>query len=73
MNGSMINAVVSMGGLQQKLDMIADNIANVNTVGYKRKEATFEDLLTNVSKQPNDFKQPGRIRRLISTKAGAPS
>ncbi|ANY66940.1 flagellar hook-basal body protein [Paenibacillus sp. BIHB 4019] len=64
MNGSMINAVVSMGGLQQKLDMIADNIANVNTVGYKRKEATFEDLLTNVSKQPNEFKQPGRMTPL---------
>lgn len=61
MNSSMINAMVSMNGLQQKLDMLADNIANVNTVGYKRKEATFEDLLTNLRSQPEAFSQPGRL------------
>jgi flagellar basal-body rod protein FlgG len=57
----MINAMVSMNGLQQKLDLLADNIANVNTVGYKRKEATFEDLLTNLRSQPDAFNQPGRL------------
>ncbi|OMF35862.1 flagellar hook-basal body protein [Paenibacillus sp. FSL H8-0548] len=61
MNSSMINAMVSMNGLQQKLDMLADNIANINTVGYKRKEATFEDLLTNLRSQPEAFDQPGRL------------
>ncbi|WP_337103557.1 flagellar hook-basal body protein [Paenibacillus sp. YIM B09110] len=61
MNGSMINAMVSMNGLQQKLDLLADNIANANTVGYKKKEATFEDLLTNVRRQPEAFNQPGRL------------
>ncbi|MGG1634762.1 flagellar hook-basal body protein [Paenibacillus sp. FSL A5-0031] len=60
MNSSMINAMVSMNGLQQKLDLLADNIANVNTVGYKKKEATFEDLLTNLRTQPEAFNQPGR-------------
>ncbi|MGO4110649.1 flagellar hook-basal body protein [Paenibacillus sp. YAF4_2] len=64
MNSSMINASVSMNALQQKLDMLADNIANVNTVGYKRKEATFEDLLNNTSKQPEAFNQPGRLTSL---------
>lgn len=61
MNGSMINAMVSMNGLQQKLDILADNIANVNTVGYKRKEGSFEDLLTNAKQQPNAFREPGRL------------
>ncbi|WP_127533489.1 flagellar hook-basal body protein [Paenibacillus kobensis] len=61
MNGSMINAMVSMNGLQQKLDIMADNIANVNTVGYKRKDATFQDLLTNMKVQTADFKEPGRL------------
>ncbi|MFD0590630.1 flagellar hook-basal body protein [Paenibacillus sp. GCM10027627] len=60
MNASMINAMVSMNALQQKLDLISDNIANLNTVGYKRKEATFEDLLNNVKAQPESFNQPGR-------------
>ncbi|SFF24374.1 flagellar basal-body rod protein FlgG [Paenibacillus catalpae] len=64
MNSSMINASVSMNALQQKLDMMADNIANVNTVGYKRKEATFEDLLNNTRKQPDAFNQPGRMTSL---------
>ncbi|CAM3348359.1 flagellar hook-basal body protein [Paenibacillus lupini] len=64
MNSSMINASVSMNALQQKLDMLADNIANVNTVGYKRKEATFEDLLNNTRRQPEEFNQPGRLTSL---------
>ncbi|PWW08384.1 flagellar basal-body rod protein FlgG [Paenibacillus cellulosilyticus] len=61
MNGSMISAMVSMSGLQQKLDVMSDNIANSNTVGYKRKEASFEDLLTNAKQQSDDFKEPGRL------------
>ncbi|QHT63472.1 flagellar hook-basal body protein [Paenibacillus lycopersici] len=61
MNGSMISAMASMNGLQQKLDMLADNIANVNTVGYKRKVGTFEDLLTTLKQQPEAFNQPGRL------------
>jgi len=64
MNGSMINAMVSMYGLQQKLDLLADNIANVNTAGYKRKEASFEDLLTNMKQQQEAFEQPVRLTKL---------
>jgi flagellar basal-body rod protein FlgG len=60
----MINAMVSMNGLQLKLDMLADNIANVNTVGYKRKQGTFEDLLTTMKQQPQAFSQPGRLTPL---------
>jgi flagellar basal-body rod protein FlgG len=64
MNSSMINAMVSMGGLQQKLDLLADNIANVNTAGYKRKDASFEDLLTNMKQQQEAFEQPVRLTPL---------
>ncbi|PZD97809.1 flagellar hook-basal body protein [Paenibacillus sambharensis] len=64
MNNSMINAMVSMGGLQQKLDMISDNIANANTAGYKRKDSTFQDLLTNVKQQERAFEQPVRLTPL---------
>ena len=49
-----------MGALQQKLDMMADNFANANTVGYKRKTSVFEDLLTSMNPQLTDFNQPGR-------------
>jgi flagellar basal-body rod protein FlgG len=59
-NNSMITASSSMGALQQKLDILADNIANSNTVGYKRKTAVFEDILTSINPQVEDFNQPGR-------------
>jgi flagellar basal-body rod protein FlgG len=59
-NNSMIIASASMGALQQKLDMLADNIANSNTVGYKRKNAVFEDIMTSLNPQQTDFNQPGR-------------
>lgn len=64
MNSSMITAMVSMNAMQQKLDLIADNIANLNTAGYKRKDATFEDLLTNIKQQDERFAQPGRLTPL---------
>ncbi|WP_019635584.1 flagellar hook-basal body protein [Paenibacillus fonticola] len=64
MNNSMITAMVSMSGIQQRLDLIADNIANINTVGYKRKEASFEDTLTSVMQQSSDFQLPGRATPL---------
>src|SRR5690606_13687129 len=61
MNRTMINSAVSMHALQQKLDMIANNIANMNTAGYKRQEASFQDVLTTTINQHPDMNQlPGR-------------
>jgi flagellar basal-body rod protein FlgG len=64
MNNSMINSSVSMHGLQQKLDILSNNIANSNTVGFKKKEASFEDVLTNLKAQPEGFRQQGRMTPL---------
>ncbi|KRE73617.1 flagellar hook-basal body protein [Paenibacillus sp. Soil750] len=64
MNNSMINSSVSMHSLQQKLDILSNNIANVNTNGFKKKEASFEDVLTNVQAQPEGFRQQGRFSPL---------
>lgn len=64
MNNSMINSSVSMHSLQQKLDILSNNIANVNTNGFKKKEASFEDVLTNVQTQPEGFRQQGRFSPL---------
>jgi len=60
MNNSMISAAASMGSLQLKLDILADNIANLNTSGYKRKNAVFEDLLTSIQPHKEDFRLAGR-------------
>jgi flagellar basal-body rod protein FlgG len=64
MNNSLINSSVSMHSLQQKLDILSNNIANVNTVGFKKKEASFEDVLTNIKGQPEGFRQQGRLSPL---------
>ncbi|ETT60665.1 flagellar biosynthesis protein FlgG [Paenibacillus odorifer] len=60
MNNSTISAAVSMSSLQQRLDIIADNLANMDTNGYKSKQGSFEDVLTRVQQQSDDYDQPGR-------------
>lgn len=43
---SLSTAVSGLRGHQIKLDVIGNNIANVNTVAYKKSQARFEDLLS---------------------------
>ncbi|UOR11272.1 flagellar hook-basal body protein [Halobacillus amylolyticus] len=45
MNRSMIQASVTMGQIQHKLDVIGHNLANTNTPGYKSRQADFSSLL----------------------------
>ena len=42
---SLYTAATGMKAQQTMVDTIANNIANVNTAGFKRSQATFEDLL----------------------------
>src|SRR5262245_34368680 len=37
---------------QMQLDVIANNLANVSTTGFKRSRAAFEDLLYQTLRQP---------------------
>ena len=45
MNSSLYIATSGLNSYQKKLDTIADNIANADTVGFKRREASFEENL----------------------------
>lgn len=45
MNRATIAASVTLGQLQQKLNTVANNLANANTTGFKRRETIFTDLL----------------------------
>jgi len=69
MNNSTIIAMVSMQALQQKLDVLANNIANANTNGFKRKDATFQNILTNIKDQPKGFQRVGRLTPLGITQS----
>ncbi|KXL54555.1 flagellar basal-body rod protein FlgG [Anaerotignum neopropionicum] len=47
MEMSFYNGRVGAAAQQTKLDVVANNIANVNTAGYKSKSLVFSDLLYN--------------------------
>ncbi len=42
---SLMSGVSGVKGHQVSLDVVGNNIANVNTAGYKRSSLTFQDLL----------------------------
>src|SRR6266566_656328 len=42
---SLFTAATGMTAQQQNIDVIANNLANVNTTGFKRARADFQDLL----------------------------
>ena len=48
--GSLYTGVSALGAQSQSTAMIANNIANVSTVGFKRSEATFFSLVTTESR-----------------------
>lgn len=53
MNSSMITATNTLSQLQKQMDVIGNNLANLDTTGYKSKQATFTDLLFNqINNQP---------------------
>lgn len=43
---SMFSAVTGLKNFQTKMDVIGNNIANVNTVGFKKSRVTFQDTLS---------------------------
>lgn len=47
--GSLFTGVSGLGAQSQATAMISNNIANVNTVGFKRSEAAFYSLVTTES------------------------
>lgn len=45
-------AASGMRALDEKLNVIANNLANINTHGFKRSRVNFEDLLYQVKREP---------------------
>lgn len=48
--GSLFTGVSSLFAQSQNTAVIANNIANVNTTGFKRSEAAFQSLVTSASR-----------------------
>ncbi len=49
---ALYTAATGMQALSTKIDVIANNIANADTVGYKSARANFQDLLYQLRSQP---------------------
>lgn len=62
MNRTMITATNTLSQLQKQMDMIANNMANIDTTGYKKREATFTELMyQQFDNQRNDEAEVGRL------------
>jgi flagellar basal-body rod protein FlgG len=46
------SAASGLSALSTQLDVVANNLANVNTTGFKRSRVNFEDLLYQIKQQP---------------------
>ena len=58
---TLYTAATGMESLQTKLDVIANNLANVNTTGFKKGRANFEDLFYRHEKLPGAEDAGGQL------------
>lgn len=56
---TLYTAATGMEALQTKLDVIANNLANVNTTGFKKHRANFEDLFYRNEVLPGSLDSTG--------------
>ncbi len=49
---TLYTAATGMGAMETKLDVIANNLANINTTGFKKDRANFEDLMYRTEVHP---------------------
>ncbi|OMH30006.1 flagellar basal-body rod protein FlgG [Motiliproteus sp. MSK22-1] len=52
MNSALFIAKTGLSAQETALQVVSNNLANVNTDGFKRDRAVFEDLLYQVQRQP---------------------
>ena len=62
MNRMMITASNTLGQIQKKIDVIGNNIANTDTMGYKKRDVKFTDLMVQqINNQRNTDEEVGRL------------
>ncbi|MEN1678676.1 MAG: flagellar basal-body rod protein FlgG [Planctomycetota bacterium] len=58
---TLYTAATGMEALETKLDVIANNMANVNTTGFKKDRANFEDLFYRQIRLPGSEDADGNL------------
>ena len=61
MTDGMRTSASGMIAQQKRVDVIANNLANVNTTGFKRSRANFEDLLYETVQGPRTTAAQGIV------------
>ena len=59
---ALTTAATGMIAQQNNLDIVANNIANVNTTGFKRSRAEFQDLLSSAIRTPGAMINQGTFQ-----------
>jgi flagellar basal-body rod protein FlgG len=76
MNRTMITATNTLNQLQKQMDIVSNNMANIDTTGFKRREASFTDLLVQQFQNQTDAASeanrltPNGIRQGVGAKTG---
>lgn len=52
---SLNTSATGMAAQQNNMDVIANNLANVSTTGFKKSRAEFEDLMYQTTKEPGSY------------------
>jgi len=68
---ALMTAASGMKVQQMQVDTIANNIANVNTTGFKKSQASFEDLLYVTPQSPGLARGTGADAVPIGTQIGS--
>jgi flagellar basal-body rod protein FlgF len=68
MQSNIYVALSAQMALQRRLDTLANNVANTNTVGFRGEEMSFEELVTPGGNDPVSFVSKGENH--LSTKTG---
>lgn len=63
-------AATGMQALSTKIDVIANNIANAGTYGYKASRANFQDLLYQIHAQPGVQTADANVSTPLGTQVG---
>ena len=58
---ALLTASTGMESMQQNIDVIANNLANVNTTAFKRSRANFHDLIYQTLRAPGQNATSGSV------------
>jgi len=60
LSSSLFSGVSGLSNLGNSMNIIGDNIANINTVGFKASRATFQDAISESISTASGSSQIGR-------------